>query len=157
MDLQKAVLQAMNRPRASQEYRIGERGEIPELAGPPAPNRQPYTADDIEGQETPTKEGVLKTLMPLLAGQAADLVSTEQFRSTGLTEGNPLPGMQSTGGRLAWGALEDALMALLAKKAPGVAKYVVPATGLTHTVLADHNTRFLPNMKGALYRGAKPE
>ncbi len=96
------------------------------------------TEKDLAGKNT-----LMKTLLPLVLAQGVDMLTTESptgfLAVPGTREANPLPGMQSRGGRLGWGALEAAFAALLLKKKPALGKaYVAGSTGV-HSALARGN------------------
>lgn len=104
---------------------------------------------------------LVKALLPLILAQGVDLLTTERLLSSPSTdgaspiEGNPLPGMQSSLGRLGWGALETALAGLVMKKAP---KLAIPARNVlvgVHSGLAAGNenlARSFENRRAAATR-----
>ena len=101
----------------------------------------------LDSQEDPTPNpSLFKSLLPLLVAQGLDLLTTENYIAQPAPEGwsnqgesNPLPGMQTSLGRLGWGALESALMAALLKKAPRIGVPVRNALIATHTGFASGN------------------
>ena len=136
----------------------------PELMGPPGVSemdtRMSALRTNLAGSGRTAGVGVnkgdiLKAILPLLIAQGLDLVSTEQAIGTPtpkpyiyngklwthhpIYERNPLPGMQSSVGRIGWGALEAALAALVLKKAPKVGVPARNALVGVHTGLARGN------------------
>ena len=89
-------------------------------------------------------------ILPLIIAQGLDLVSTErlvglngQINPAGLQmhtrEGNPMPGMQSSGGRVGLAGLESLVLAMLHRKNPGLAKKLADASTVGRTGLAFGN------------------
>jgi len=113
----------------------------PELVGPPAPN--PVEVRQLQGREEEPKRNIMKDLAPLLAAQVLDILTTEAVIRSGGAELNPLPGMQSTVGRVGWGTLEAALAHLLTKNKPRLREVVVKNVlpGL-HGALSMNNAAF---------------
>lgn len=122
--------------------------------GPPAYNEQDKRLEALKTHQqavasapAPEQQSLVKALLPLVLAQAADLASTEvALRGRNWHETNPLPGMQSTAGRVGWGALETALLSLLAAKgAPVVRDTIAPAI---HGTLAGQNMSSLNSLYG---------
>ena len=133
-----------------------------QLVGPPEP-RSKY--DNLPIEPEPMEEGktsLVKALLPLILAQGVDLLTTERLMGqppdhTGSRpfEGNPLPGMQSTAGRLGWGALETALAGLLMKKAPKLGARVRNSLVGVHSGLAmgnEHQARMFEDRRSAVNR-----
>lgn len=118
-----------------------------QFMGPPEPDRYPYLGVEEPGMPEEPKVDVVKALTPLVMSQILDLISTEVLmKSPPLApkwnnprEGNPLPGMQSTAGRIGWNALESAIMAIAMRKKPNLAMPVRDTMVGTHTGLARGN------------------
>lgn len=91
----------------------------------------------VESAPEPEQQSLMKALLPLVLAQGADMLSTEIMLRSGGHETNPLPGMEHTAGRIGWGALETALLSLLAAKGvPAVRDKIAPAI---HGTLAGQN------------------
>jgi hypothetical protein len=106
------------------------------LAGPPAP--PPLEARQMVGRlEEPAPESI----WPLVASQLADLASTEAVlrRHPNASEGDPLPGMGSSLGRIGWNVLEAALVDHFTKKKPGLRKAMINTLPVGHGTLAAQN------------------
>lgn len=126
-------------------------------AGPPAPpSKLEQLAHNQEEAQPPEieKPDILKQLAPLLVAQAMDLLSTEKpfgflahspsgpgAWSSG--EANPLPGMQSTAGRLGWGAGEALLATVLLKHAPALGKAMVVGGNVAHNAMIGQNANII--------------
>lgn len=123
----------------------------PPLAGPPGQPegdmRLDFLKDNQQGvvDDQPGAQSLMRQLLPLVLAQGLDLAQTQRgLRSVPMgngwtqptREGNPLPGMQSTGGRLGWGAFEALLAAALLAKKPSIGVPVRNALVGTHTGLA---------------------
>jgi len=114
--------------------------------GPPGKRPEDSRLDALKAHQRavasapePENESLVNALLPLVLAQAADLLSTEHMIRQGWHETNPLPGMQSTAGRVGMGAIETALAALLADRLPGgttARRAVLPAI---HGTLAGQN------------------
>jgi len=59
----------------------------------------------------------------------------------GTQEGNPLPGMGSTLGRVGWGIAEALLAAGLLKAKPSVGRAYVTGSNISHNALVGHNMK----------------
>jgi hypothetical protein len=134
-----------------------------EIAGPvglsPADARLLALKDhQAKAAAAPTPEelgadpSLAKALLPLVLAQGLDLLSTEAptgfLRYPNTNEANPLPGMQSTPGRLGWGALETALIGLLLKKAPEIGMPARNALAGTHSALVLNNEAIMRQKSG---------
>jgi hypothetical protein len=111
------------------------------FVGPPAP--PVYAPRPLEGWQDEQQQS-FSDLWPLIAAQALDFGTTEMsFRNPapGVVgrELNPLPGMQSTAGRLGWGLLETLLAHELTKGSPKLRKTVLGTLPGLHGVLALNN------------------
>lgn len=100
------------------------------------------------GPEPEKKDSLLKALLPLVLSQAVDMATTENLlrQPTILgwerpRERNPLPGMQSTAGRLGWQALEAALVGTMMKKKSRLGKAARNVHVFGHTGAALGNQR----------------
>lgn len=125
------------------------------LAGPPGQTEGDTRLSALQSNragivDEPGQESLIKSLLPLIGAQAADLVSTEHILSQNgqpnaegnpmrAWENNPLPGMSHSMGRIGWGALEAALAALLLKKKPGLGRAMVNTMVPIHQALASGN------------------
>ena len=92
------------------------------------------------------KPSMIKMLLPLLLSQGVDMLTTENSLSQPSPPGwspprerNPLPGMQSTVGRLGWQALESALVAALMAKHPKFGRIARDAATVVHSAAATGN------------------
>lgn len=85
-----------------------------ELVGPPAPRKYPilqYHGIVRWADEQPPRARFSDVLPVALAGLVDEATTEIGIRGpAGLGEGNPIPGLQSTGGRLAFLALEVVLL-----------------------------------------------
>ena len=93
-------------------------------------------------------ESLVKALLPLVLAQAVDMMTTENALSQPSPAGwqspreiNPIPGMQSTGGRLGLQALESALVAALLSKKPKLGSAVSNGLSVMHSAAALGNQR----------------
>ena len=102
--------------------------------------------------EASGKQRLVDTLLPLVLAQGLDLLSTEKpmgfMQHRGALEANPLPGMQSTAGRVGWGGLELLAQALLAKKAPKLGKIARNTSIGVHTGLTLGNEALKQQYQG---------
>lgn len=129
-----------------------------DLAGPPGISAMDSRLDFLNhNREQPRVSDadrvdprVRDIITPLIVAQLMDLLTTEKpvgflahsDSSPGgwvATEGNPLPGMQSTVGRLGWGGAEAALGALLAKKYPKLGRAYATIGNVAHNAMVDRN------------------
>lgn len=127
--------------------------EDQQLVGPPDPIE--YAPQPIEGREQESPDGfgdLIKEISPLLLAQGVDALSTEivnrrgaQPNESGIPwsqhEGNPIPGMGSTLGRVGINTAENVLMHLLRKKFPKIGKVADTAAIIGHTTLGRGNWR----------------
>lgn len=111
-----------------------------EQAGPPKPkDHKAEMAKGASGREEEPKSSLKRDMAPIVASQLLDLGTTENVFALGGGERNPLPGMQHSGGRLAWGAAEAALAAAMMKRYPKLKIPMQFALSAIHTALARGN------------------
>lgn len=123
----------------------------------------------MEGGEGKSRErekspSLVKTLLPLALAQALDMISTEGFlnaskdpsASLRTDEANPLPGMGSTPGRMAWQGGELLVAALLNKIKPGMTKKYVSMMVPPKVDLALTNTDLTDLIKSSRGQGMSP-
>lgn len=151
--------QAQTLAELAQALAAAKAWEVP-LDALDAPATKPAPQPPEEGPSPPMKlapsEGrlepesgraaLVKEILPLVLAQSMDGISTEKFLGwpalegwTPPREGNPLPGMQTSGGRLAWGAAETLAIAALLAKFPTLGKVLRDAMIATHQGLAFGN------------------
>jgi len=104
----------------------------------------------VDGREDPDRSSIIKSLAPLLIAQALDMITTERTLHSPTPPGwmppkehNPIPGMGSTGGRMALWGLEAALVAAAMKKKPKVGAAAGNALTAMHTAAARGNQQAL--------------
>jgi hypothetical protein len=126
------------------------------LVGPPAPNRQDNLPRVVE---MPKREGTDWTRLFLTIGEGVDLIATEDgiFRTRRygkegwvprkdkpgwivnrepLHEANPLPGMNHSMGRVAWGAAANLMLTEVRKRNSKIGKVAMISVGMAHIFLA---------------------
>lgn len=136
----------------------------PAFTGPPDPKLPEIR--QLQGRDR--ERSNFKELIPLISSQLMDLFTTEIALNTkpahtpyGFVthgrEGNPLPGMQGSLGRLGWGAAETVLTHLLTKNKPKLRKAAKTIIPTIHGAFGMHNAASSQNedVISMLMRGRK--
>ena len=116
-----------------------------QLAGPPQPmGPLDFLAQNQNGTvDSQPQPSVMSRLTPLIAAQAMDLISTEKpfgyMKDPGAHEADPLPGMQTTAGRVGWNLGEALLAAMLLKHAPSIGNAYVTGSNIAHNAMVQQN------------------
>lgn len=136
--------------------------------GPPAPMSRLEWLASMQAEPAPEvpKDDMAAALIPLYAGQAADLESTNDLlalngrvpkgwensgtRPVRTFEMDPLPGMKSEPGRMGWAMAERALVDKLTQGHPTARRVVPIVLALARMAFAANNWRQVHNIQGRL-------
>ena len=116
----------------------GPKGKIPEdvRLGALLAHRKALESAPAEG-----KDSLIKALLPLALASGMDLASTEVALASNpdLGEGNPMPGMGGTSGRVSSAALQLALLGLARKYDKRYGDKLIKGKTAVHGALAMQN------------------